>query len=197
MMFIQVILGTCSRHDDLRALTDSWRDELAAGATGWLGGTYGFTDDDRFVAVVRFESRDAAQANADRPEQDAWAARMAGVLDGPAEFHDCEDVSLLHDGGSDDAGYVQVIRGRADDPAPVKALLSHGDALREMRPEILGGTLALTDAGEFFQTVYFSDEASARRGEGLEPPPEIRAQLSAAMAGATFYDLHEPWFETA
>ena len=45
-MFIQVIQGKCTRHDELRAMADGWREELSGGAVGWLGGTYGFTDDD-------------------------------------------------------------------------------------------------------------------------------------------------------
>ena len=38
------------------------------------------------------------------------------LIDGPMEFHDCDDVTLMMDGGSDDAGFVQVIRGKVDDP---------------------------------------------------------------------------------
>ena len=37
--------------------------------------------------------------------------------------------------------------------------------LRAMRPEIIGGTLALKADGTFFQTIYFTDEESARKGE--------------------------------
>ncbi len=56
-MFIQIIQGRCTRHDELREMARGWREELSEGAVGWLGGTYGFTDDDQFVGVVRFESR--------------------------------------------------------------------------------------------------------------------------------------------
>ncbi len=48
-MFIQIIQGKCTRQDELRALADTWREEMAPTAEGWLGGTYGFTDDDQFV----------------------------------------------------------------------------------------------------------------------------------------------------
>ncbi|MGN6162499.1 MAG: hypothetical protein ACTHOG_12460, partial [Marmoricola sp.] len=91
-MFIQFIHGPCTRQDDLRALLDRWRRELSAGAAGWLGGTYGFTDDGLFLAVVRFESRADAQANSDRPEQGAWAEELRGLIEGPLEFHDSDDV---------------------------------------------------------------------------------------------------------
>ena len=91
--------------------------EIGTRREGWLGGTYGFTDDDMFVGVVRFESREAAMANSSRPEQAQWWAEMEQLFDGPVEFHDCDNVMLMMDGGSDDAGFVQVIRGQARRPA--------------------------------------------------------------------------------
>jgi hypothetical protein len=196
-VFIQIIQGRCTRPDELRALAREWRDELSAGATGWLGGTFGFTDDDMFVGVVRFSSREAAMANSARPEQGAWAARMADLMEGPVEFHDCDDVSLMLGGGSDEAGFVQVIRGKVDDVDRLKAMTAHDEELHQMRPEILGATLAVEEDGTFTETVAFTDEESARRGEAQEPPEEVRAELEYAMKGATFYDLHHPWFESS
>ncbi len=196
-MFIQVIQGKCSREDELRAMAESWREELGGGAVGWLGGTYGFTDDGDFIGVVRFESREAAMANSARPEQAAWAERMMALMDGPVEFHDCDDVMMFLDGGSDQAGFVQVIRGKVADPARMKAMLADTTTLHEMRPEIIGGTLAIEDDGTFTETVAFRDEASARQGEKTEPPAEIRGDLEAMLQGARFYDLHHPWFESA
>jgi hypothetical protein len=67
-------------------MAESWRQELGGGAVGWLGGTYGFTDDDHFIGVVRFDSRESAMANSQRPEQSAWAEKMMGLMDGPVEF---------------------------------------------------------------------------------------------------------------
>jgi hypothetical protein len=103
---------------------------------------------------------------------------------------------LFMDGGSDDAGFVQIIRGRTDDPSRIKAMLADTTTLHEMRPDILGGTLAIEADGTFTETIAFRDEASARQGEQMEPPPEVRAELQSMMAGATFYDLHHPWFES-
>lgn len=196
-MFIQMIQGSCTRQDDAHALLDEWRRDLAPGAIGWLGGTYGFTDDDQLMAVVRFESREAAMANSNRPEQGAWAERFADVMDGPLEFHDCDDVTLLMDGGSDDAGFVQIIRGRVDDPARLKAMMADTTTLHEMRPDILGATLAFEPDGTFIETVAFTSEEAAREGERTEPPADLRRELDYAIKGSTFYDLHHPWFESA
>jgi hypothetical protein len=197
-VFIQIIQGKCTRQDELRAMADAWPEELGPTADGWLGSTYGFTDDDEFVAVVRFEDREKAMANSQRPEQTAWAEKMMSLMDGPVEFHDCDDVTLLMDGGSDDAGFVQVIRGKVDDPERLKAMMtSDPTLLHEMRPEIIGGTLAFEDDGTFTETIAFTDEESARKGEAMEPPEDVRAELEYAMQGARFYDLHHPWFESA
>ena len=195
-MFIQVMQARCSRQDELRALADTWRDEGGAGAAGWLGGTYGVTDDGVFLGVIRFASRDDATANSARPETSAFAERMAAVMDGPVEFHDCDDVTMMFDGGSDDAGFVQVIRGHVDDPGRAKAMLQDTGDLQEMRPEIIGGTLAIEADGTFFETISFTDQESARKGEQLEPPAEVRAELEWMMAGATFHDLPRPWFDS-
>src|SRR5205085_384089 len=120
----------------MRALGEEWREQLADGADGWLGGTYGFTDDGMFVGVVRFEDREKAMANSRRPEQGAWAERMAALFDGPVEFHDSDDVTLMFGGGSDDAGFVQIIRGKVDDPSRLRALMADDtDMLHEMRPD--------------------------------------------------------------
>ncbi|MER7609375.1 hypothetical protein [Nocardioides sp. NPDC127503] len=196
-MFIQMIQGPCTRQDEAHQLLDEWRRDLAPSATGWLGGTYGFTDDGQLIGVVRFESREAAMANSDRPEQGEWAAKMAEVMDGPMEFHDCDDVTLLFDGGSDDAGFVQIIRGRVDDPSRLKAMMADTTALHEARPDILGGTLAIEDDGSFVETIAFTSEDEARKGEQVEPPEDVRRELDYAMKGATYYDLHRPWFESA
>ncbi|NUR06903.1 MAG: hypothetical protein HOQ22_06655 [Nocardioidaceae bacterium] len=193
-MFIQIIQGKCSREDEMRAMGERWTRELAPGATGWLGGTYGFTDDGMFVGVVRFDSRESAAANSQRPEQGAWWAEAQKLLDGPAEFHDCADVTLMMDGGSDDAGFVQVIRGKVDDAATLKAMMTDTEALHQMRPDIIGGTLAIEEDGTFTETIAFTDEESARKGEQMEMPADVRRAMEAAMHDVSYLDLHRPWF---
>ena len=64
-MFVQVIQGPCSRRTELRELVDSWCGDIA-GVSGWLGGTYGFTDDGRFVGIGRFTDGMACVAAARR-----------------------------------------------------------------------------------------------------------------------------------
>ena len=193
-MFIQIIQGKCTRQDECREMGERWRRELGPGADGWLGGTYGFTDDDQFMAIVRFDSRESAAKNSQRPEQGAWWREMEALFDGPVEFHDCEDVTLMLDGGSDDAGFVQVIRGKVDDAATMKQMMADTEQLHEMRPDIIGGTLAIEEDGTFIETIAFTDEESARRGEQVQMPEDARRAMESAMHDVTYADLHHPWF---
>ena len=71
-MFIQIIQGKCRDADRRPPAHDEWRETLGPSAEGWLGATYGVTDDGEFVGVVRFESREAAAKNSARPEQGEW-----------------------------------------------------------------------------------------------------------------------------
>lgn len=200
-MFIQVIQGRCTDADAIHRQMDRWRDELEPSAIGWLGGTYGITDDDEFVGVVRFDSRESAEHNSNRPEQSAWWEETARLFDGEATFHDCDDVTMMLDGGSDDAGFVQVIQGRLTDPEKFRHMMEGPmDTLHEARPDILGGTIAVDRDGFFTQTVAFSTEADAREGEKKAPPPEVQAemdQMMSMMSDVSYHDLHHPWFATA
>ncbi|MBY9075109.1 hypothetical protein K1X13_09785 [Nocardioides sp. WL0053] len=199
-MFIQIIQGKCSRQDELRAAADRWRTEIGDSAEGWLGGTYGFTDDDMFMGVVRFASREAAMANSNRPEQTQWWSEVEQLFDGPVEFHDCDKVMLMMEGGSDTAGFVQIIRGKLDDPARLEADLDQMTSLiHEARPEILGATFAIEEDGTFTETVAFTDEAAAREGEAKEMPlnEDVRhvwQDWEQITHDVTYMDLHHPWF---
>ncbi len=197
-MFIQVIQGQCRDADRLHRLSDEWRDTLGPGATGWLGGTYGVTDDGQFVAVVRFDSREAAIQNSQRPEQGEWWQRMADCFEGEVSFHDCDDVTMFLGGGSDDAGFVQVIQGTLSDPEKFRAFMAEPmDSLHDARPELLGGTIAIEPDGTFTQTVAFTSEAAARDGEAKGMPDDMREATEerfSMMKDVTYLDLHHPWF---
>jgi len=197
-VFIQIIQGKCTRQDELRAAMDRWRAECEPGALGFLGGTYGFTDDDEFCGVVRFETREAARANSARPEQSRWWEGVEPLFDGPVEFHDCDDVLLMLAGGSDEAGFVQVIRGRVRDPEKLRSTMDQvGSILHRERPDVIGATIAIEPDGTFTETVAFTDEASARAGEAKDMPDELVALVGDMFTDdATYLDLHHPWFAT-
>ena len=88
-------------------------------------------------------------------------------------------------GGSDDAGFVQVIQGKLTDPERFRTFMAQPmDALHEARPEILGGTIAIEPDGTFTQTVAFTTEAAAREGEAKEMPEDMRERRGGVLGDA-------------
>lgn len=192
-MFIQVMQGKVADQAGLTDAMDRWLRDCAAGAIGWLGSTSGSTDDGTFVAVARFESEDAARRNSARPEQDAWWSDTAKCFAGEVTFFDSTNVTTWLDGGSDDAGFVQVMEGHLKNPDLMRSMMEeHSAEMRQMRPDIIGATVALHDDGEYVQTIYFTSEAQARAGEQVPPPPEVAEQMAEEMADARYFDLHQP-----
>lgn len=199
-MFMQIIQGRVRDTEAAKAALDRWQTDLAPGAEGWLGGTYGVTDDGMMVAAVRFESREAAQRNSDRPEQSSWWSEMESCFDGEVTFHDCDDVTLLLGGGSDKAGFVQVIQGRITDRDRARSIIEQSaKMISQHRPDVLGATLAMDDDGFFTETVCFTSEDEARKNEAKELPPEAQKMFEEEMSlmqDVKYLDLHQPWFSS-
>ncbi|MPY84950.1 MAG: hypothetical protein GEV00_16880 [Actinophytocola sp.] len=197
-MFMQIIQGPIRDADAARTTMDRWLTDLESGAEGWLGGTFGVTDDDMFVAAVRFESEEAARRNSERPEQGEWWREMEQHFSGPVTFHDCKDVIMLLGGGSDDAGFVQVVQGQVADPERARSFAEQSTELMAAhRPDIIGATIAIDDDGCFTETVAFTTEDAAREGERKEMPAEVAKVMSEGMATLSdvhYLDLHHPWF---
>jgi len=192
-MFVQVIQGKLADQAGLTAAMDRWKRDCSPGATGWLGSTSGVTDDGTFVGVVRFDSAEAARRNSERPEQDAWWNEAQKCFAGDVTFLDSSDVTTWLDGGSDDAGFVQVIEGHMSNPDRMRDLMErHSDQMRAARPEVIGGIVALREGGDYVQAVYFTSEAEARAGEQTPPPPDVAAAMAEEMGDAVFFDLHRP-----
>jgi hypothetical protein len=199
-MFMQIIQAKVRDSDAVRAAMDRWHRELEPDSIGWLGGTYGITDDDTFVAAVRFESEEAAHRNSERPEQARWWQELNRALSGGVTFHDCRDVTLLLGGGSDEAGFVQIMQGHVRDRERARELAEGStDLMTKYRPDIMGATIAIDENGFFTETVAFTSEAAAREAEAKEMPPEASRIVEEEMSlldDLTYLDLHHPWFAT-
>lgn len=200
-MFVQVIRGQVTDAERVHAALDQWYQELAPGATGWLGSTAGVTDDGTFVALVRFESEHAARRNSDRPEQDRWWAQTAPLFSGDATFRDSSEVVVDVVGDPDRAGFVQVMWGRVSDPVRARELMiQDSEKWAAFRPEVLGSVAVQYEDGAYTVAVYFTSEAEAREGERKEPPPELRAQMdeltSLEVGTPDYLDIRQPWHYT-
>jgi hypothetical protein len=194
-MFAQVIQGKAKDEAGLHKQLERWNEEVRPGADGFLGATSGITKDGRFFSVARFESAEAARRNSDRPEQGKWWSETEQYLS-DVSFIDCSEVDEVLGGGSDDAGFVQVMQGRATDEQKLRSMGKEMEPeLKKMRPDIIGGIAAWHgDGGGYTQVMYFESEATAREAEANmsnEGPPQEFLNL---MGEISFIDLSDPWF---
>jgi len=193
-MFVQVIEGRTSDAAAINAQGDRWQRELRPGAIGYLGVTAGVTADGRTVAIVRFEDEASARANAARPEQTAWFEGMAKLYDGEPSFTESSDVTEWMGGGSNDAGFVQVMKSTGVDRAQVEKMDVAFESFADQRPDLLGGLRIWTGPGACIDVAYFTTEEEARKGEQAEVPDELKELMSdfEGMGETEYLDLTDP-----
>ena len=193
-MFVQVIEGKVKDPDLYRRQGERWLQELKPGAKGYLGHTGGVTTDGIAVDVVRFESEADARANSDRPEQGAWWNETAKAYDGDPKFSESSDTELLFNGGSNDAGFVQIMKGKANDAAAFRKWgKEHEGHLKEIRPDLIGGVDVYQPDGSYVSVAYFTSEAEARKNEGaMGADPLMGEYMSYQAAEMQFLDIADP-----
>ncbi|MDP9295575.1 MAG: hypothetical protein M3O88_02620 [Actinomycetota bacterium] len=198
-MFVQIIRAKVKDPAGVRKMWQKAEQELTPGAIGFLGSTGGIADDGTSIAVVRFESEDAARKNSARPEQDAWAREMQQYVEPPIQYVDCTDVTIYGAGGSDDAGFVQIIQARATDRKRLQEMDKQFEStMREQRPDMIGGLSAWhpDGTGWFTSVNYFTSESEARAGERKEMPADMKPivdEWMSIMQDVEYIDLHDPW----
>jgi hypothetical protein len=201
-VFVQVFQGQVSDAGQVREALEDWVQRLAPSAEGWLGSTAGVTEDGTFIGVARFESAEAARRNSGRAQQGEWWSGVETLFPQGAVFHDCSQVELARSGGSDEAGFVQVIQGRTDDLARLRETMSRLERdFPDVRPDLLGYFSAVHDGenGAFTQVCYFTSEQEARAGEQGEMPAEAAETLRQGMElmqDLRYYDLRKPWLHS-
>lgn len=194
-MFVQVIQGKVADAAGLRRQADRWQEELRPGATGYLGSTAGIADDGTFLAFVRFATAEDAQRNSDRPEQGAWWADTAKCIDGEATFLQGDDVDTTLEGGSNQAGFVQIMEGTVTDRAALSEMERQFlPQLQSLRPDLIG-SVRLWSGPQFTEAIYFTSESEARKGEqvmGEEAGEEFERWVDV-IRDVRFLDLRDPW----
>ena len=198
-MFVQVIQGKVSDAAQVRAHLDKWVSEVAPGAIGWLGSTGGVTEDGNLIALVRFESEEAAQQNSDRPEQGEWWETMASYFIDEPTFHNSTHVEVDTPGDPAQAGFVQVMQGRTSDPDRARELMA---ATTPRTGRSSGRTSSAPSRWSTTETPgrWRCTSPPRRRlaqGEQKPPPPEMEQmmkEMDSLMVGETaYFDLKDPW----
>lgn len=192
-MFVQVIQGKATDRDALEKQWRKWSEQVKPVAEGFLGATAGVTSDGRFVAVARFQSEAAARRNSDLSEQTQWWLETEKYLEG-ATFVDCTGAEEWLGGGSDDAGFVQVITGTSEEDRDMTP--GQEEQIRKVRPDLIGGLSAKHPDGKTWTTVaYFTDEAAAREGEQKDEFQREMQEAGATPDLNTYWDLSNPWLD--
>jgi hypothetical protein len=193
-MYVQVIKGRTKDPQALMEYGRSWQTKVRPGAIGYVGSTAGVSPDGTFVVLAQFTDDVSAKENSSRPEQDAWFQGFAKLIDGEPTFAESTDTSLLFDGPSTKAGFVQIMESRVTDRAKAEAFENDEllDQLRKARPDLLGGLRVWLPNDRVIEAAYFTSEADARKGEQSEDFGDQGAQFGELYADMTYIDLPNP-----
>jgi hypothetical protein len=193
-MFLQVVQGKTKDEAGIKEMWERWDKDVKPAAQGYLGATGGVTADGTFIVAARFESEEAAEANNNIPEQQQWYSEFEKYIEGQPSFTNYTQVELRDGGGSDDAGFVQVIRITGADPEAFRKVEEElAPKLEGLRPDVIGSVNAWTDDGDVTTVIYFTSEEEARKNESN---PEFQEAAKAYMelpGESKFFDLTDPW----
>src|SRR6266542_1638700 len=157
-----------------------------------------------FIQVIHGQ---AISVSGIRDEMDRWSAELGVWWSRVSQhlsdvtFHDSARVHTFNEGGSDEAGFVQVIQGHSDEMERLATLArAREELLTAQAPHILGMTVAehADRPGDFTQAVYFTSEEDARRWEQQRPAesdPGL-AEVFSLMTDLRYFDLRDPWLES-
>ena len=191
-MFVQVVRGVVADPVATFARLDDWLENLAPGATGWLGTTAGVTADRELVSFVRFASEADARRSSDRVEQGLWWAGSVLLFTGDVVFDNYDDVEVLGDGGADGAGSVEVLLGRARPGRPGDLAARRAALSADPAAAAIGGLLGRHDDGRFVHAVWFCRTAPPRSRPVLDPDALLERRTLGAEARVL--RLEQLWF---
>ena len=89
--FIQIVEYTTSRFDEVKALSEDYRDR--SNTEGSVRRVNVGADRDRpnvYVTIAEFESYDEAMKNSQRPETQQFAEQMSKLCEGPPTFRNLD-----------------------------------------------------------------------------------------------------------
>lgn len=196
-MFMQVVQAKTKDKAGVKEMWDRWNREVKPAAQGYLGATGGVTENGDLIVIARFESAEAAERNNNIPEQQQWYSEFEKYIEGAPTFANYTNVELDNDGGSDDAGFVQVIRIQGGDAQAFKSLDEElAPKMRELRPDVIGSVTGYGD-GDATTVIYFTSQEEARKNESNPEFQELSKRYMELSGEPSFFDLTEPWLESA
>ena len=169
-MFVHVVRAPAADPGPLLEQVARLPAMLGTEAAGFLGLTAGISDEGDFVAVARFAS----------PGGDAWWAALEPWLAGPPTVRASSEVELLLGGGSDEAGFIEVIEGHATDRHRFMVLERQLEQrFAAERPDFLGSQIIWWADGSWLEVAYFTSEDDLRAADARGLSPEVEELVSA------------------
>ena len=97
---VSVYMAKAGEEDAIIALHEDWQRNQLPKAKGYLSGELirDIETPRKFIAIMRFESRESAQALANDPEQNAWFGRLVSLM---------ENAPVLTEYNSEWNGYIK------------------------------------------------------------------------------------------
>jgi hypothetical protein len=119
---------------------------------------------------------------------------MVKLYDGEPTFKESSDVTEWMGGGSDDAGFVQVMKSTGVDRAQMEKMDAAFASFVGQRPDLLGGVRVWTGADSCIDIAYFTSEEAARKGEQADVPDELKQLMGEfeGMGETDYLDLTAP-----
>lgn len=203
-MFVEIFEGHVRDAAGLRTQIDRWAKILPSGALGWLGATGGIADDGTAILVARFASEVAIVDYLKEKELDddkfPWGSDIHPHIWSQVTIRYSAVVDTFGKGGTDNAGFVQVIQGRGNRDNMVAEQAALDEFLARTQPDVHGGIVAWHEDGAFTQVVYFASEAEARDNEQVDLPTEGAERFGKVLADLEmerYIDLRHPWLYSA
>jgi hypothetical protein len=198
LVLAETIRGRVSDPEAMGAAFDSWVQEIAPGAKGWLGSTGGVTDDNELFILTLFESEEEAKAHESRPEQGQFWAEVSNIFRSEPAIQTSTKVYFDTNGDLNSTEFVKVGLGTLSDVDSMLALIEGNSSWRTSRPDILGIVGADFGAGQFTYAAFFTSHDTAREvDEGENMPQEVRARMdkmtSLVIGELEYLDLMDPW----
>lgn len=97
MKFVQTIVVRSSDGAALADLTAAWHATELGHAPGYLGSRLLVDREapNRYQLIIDFSSAEEAQLNNDRPETQAWAAKLSSIIEGDPDFGNFDEVQVV------------------------------------------------------------------------------------------------------
>lgn len=90
--FVQLFEFTTSKFDEVQKFNDEWRDRYPDRGFNWLLLGADRDKDGTYVAMVHFDSYEAAMKNSEDPRTTEYSEKMAALTDGPLSFRNLDVV---------------------------------------------------------------------------------------------------------